>query len=102
MNVHIALYKWKSDVTPDEIQQVLAEVESLADKIQGIVEISTAENKSEYHEGYTHVILVRGNSQAVIDAYRAHPDHSKVAKRLDAMEDAAVGVDFETVDFETK
>lgn len=96
MNVHIALYKWKPDVALDEIEQALAEVESLAAKVHGIVEISTAENTSKYREGYTHVILVRGNDQAAIDAYRAHPDHARVAAQLDAMEDVAIGVDFET------
>ena len=96
MNVHIALCKWKPDVALYEVEQALAEVESLAAKIPGIVEISTAENTSKYSEGYTHVILVRGDNQAAIDAYRAHPGHSKVAERLDAMEGAAIGVDFET------
>lgn len=96
MNVHIALYKWKPGVTAVQIQQALADVEALADKVPGIVEISTAENASKYSEGFTHVILVRGENQAAIDAYRAHPDHSKVAKRLDAMEDVGIGVDFKT------
>lgn len=95
MNIHIALYKWKTHVTHAEVEQALVEVESLAGKIPGIIEISTGENTSKYSEGYTHVILVRAESQAAIDAYRAHPDHAKVAVRLDAMEDTAIGVDFE-------
>ncbi len=96
MNVHIALYKWKPDVALEEVEQALAELESLATKVPGIVEISTAKNTSKYSEGYTHVILVRGNDQAAIDAYRAHPDHSKVADQLVTIEEHAIGVDFET------
>lgn len=96
MNVHIALYRWKPAVTSDEVEQALAEVESLATKVPGIVEISTAENASKYNEGYSHVILVRGNNQEAIDAYRAHPDHMRVAERLDGMEDHGIGVDFAT------
>lgn len=96
MNMHIALYKWKADISPADIQQALQNVEALATKVPDIVEIITAENKSKYSEGYTHVILVRGTSQAAIDAYRAHPDHNKVAKKIDAMEESGIGVDFET------
>lgn len=96
MNVHIALYKWKADASPEDIRQALRGIEALAKKVPGIVEISAAENKSDYSEGYTHVILVRGTSQAAIDAYRAHPDHVKAARKIDAMEGHGIGADFET------
>lgn len=97
MNIHVALYKWNDDTSPKAIKQALRDVEALAAKIPGIIEISTAENKSKYSEGYTHVILVRGTSQTAIDAYRMHPDHIKVAQKIDAMEEHGIGVDFETV-----
>jgi hypothetical protein len=96
MNVHIALYKWKSSATPEQIRQALENVEALAIKVPGIVEISAGENTSKYSEGYTHVILVRGKDQAAIDAYRAHPDHTKVAEQIEAMEEHGIGVDFVT------
>jgi len=96
MNIHIALYKWKDTVTSSEIVEALEDIEGLGQKVPGIIEISTAENTSKYSEGYTHVILVRGENQAAIDAYRSHPDHVKVAHKIDAMEDKGIGVDFET------
>lgn len=96
MNVHIALYKWKSGNAEGEIERALATIKNLGDKIPGVVEIVTAENTSKYNEGYTHVILVRGENQIAIDAYRAHPDHLEVAERLSKMEDLSIGVDFET------
>jgi hypothetical protein len=96
MNIHIALYAWKQAVTAEEIASALSAVETLADKIPDIIEISTAKNMSRYSEGYTHVILVRGTTQASIDAYRAHPDHQAIAKKIDAMEERGIGVDFET------
>jgi heme-degrading monooxygenase HmoA len=95
MNIHIALYKWKGAVTEKQIDDALAEVESLASKVPGIIEISTGLNTSKYGEGYTHAILVRGNNQKAIDAYRNHPDHRKVADIIDTMEDRGIGVDFE-------
>jgi hypothetical protein len=96
MYVHIALYKWKANVSIERIAKALSDIESLADKVPGIIEIITAENISRYNEGYTHVILVRGKDQAAIDAYRSHPDHVVVARQLDTMEERGIGVDFET------
>jgi hypothetical protein len=96
MNVHIALYTWKADVSDEAIARALAKIEALSDKVSGIVEISTAKNTSKYSEGYTHVILVRGEDQAAIDAYRLHPDHMNIAHQIDAMEERGIGVDFQT------
>ncbi len=94
MNIHIALYKWKPEVTPEQVNQVLQDIESLASKIPGILDITTGQNTSKYSEGYTHVILVRGKNQAAIDAYRNHPDHTKAATTIENMEDHGIGVDF--------
>ena len=96
MHVHIAIFQWKPNVTEAEIADVLREVEALQPKIPGIVEISCGKNTSRYSEGYTHVVLVRGETQDAIDAYRKHPDHVSVAGRIEAMEERGVGVDFVT------
>jgi heme-degrading monooxygenase HmoA len=96
MNIHIALYKWKASASQPEIEAALEKVEALAAQIPGIVEISTGENTSKYSEGYTHVILVRGENQAAIDAYRSHPEHAEAAQQIEGMEEHGVGVDFTT------
>ena|SRR5258708_32822782 len=96
MNVHVALYKWKESVSQEQIDQALSEVESLAMKVPGIIEINTGINTSKYSKGYSHIILVRGENQASIDAYRNHPDHARVAKTIDTMEESGIGVDFQT------
>lgn len=96
MHVHIALYKWKENVALEQINQALRDIESLATKVPGVLDIVTGENTSKYSEGYTHVILVRGKDQAAIDAYRNHPNHAKAAAIIEGMEDRGVGVDFST------
>lgn len=102
MNIHIALYKWRETVTPEQITQALKEVEDLASKVPGILDILTGQNTSKYSEGYTHAILVRGENQAAIDAYRNHPDHAKVAAIIEAMEDQGIGVDFQWSNDDTR
>lgn len=94
MFVHIAIYKWKSSVTPEEVKKALAEVKALETKIPGITEISWGKNTSKYGEGYSHVILIRADDETAINGYRQHPDHQKVAEKIEAMEDHGIGVDF--------
>lgn len=96
MYVHIALYKWKPSVSATQIEHVLASISSINDKVPGIIEISCAKNTSKHGNSYTHVILVRAESKDAIDAYRNHPDHTKAAKEIDAIEDSGIGVDFVT------
>lgn len=96
MQVHIALYQWKVGTSDEEIDAALAEIASLEQKVDGIVEISCARNESRYSEGYTHVILVRGENAAALDAYRSHPDHDTAAAKIEKMEERGVGVDFAT------
>lgn len=96
MYLHVAIFKWKSNVEEQDVKDALRGVESLQDKIPGIVEITCGKNYSPYGEGYTHIVVVRGDTQQAIDAYRKHPDHVIVAKKIDAMEEHGVGVDFVT------
>ena len=45
-------------------------------------------------------MLVRGETQAALDAYRSHPEHVRAAAILDDAEDHGIGVDFVTGSFE--
>jgi len=94
--VHVALFAWKSDVEQSDVDRVMAEVALLQDKVPGVIEIFAGENQSKYSEDYSHVVMVRAQSQAAIDAYRAHPDHVKAAAEIDTYELKSVGVDFST------
>ena len=44
---------------------------------------------------YTHAFLVLAKDRGALEAYRNHPDHVDVAKRIDAMDGGSIGIDFE-------
>ena len=96
MNIHIALYKWKDNVTPEQVKEVFHKLGDLGPKVPGLISITCTRNDSKYSEGYTHIIFVRGENQAAIDAYRAHPLHKEIADQIDSMEDKGIGIDFST------
>lgn len=96
MQIHVALYHWKDGTTEAQINDALAQIAALEQRVDGIVEISCAKNESKYGKGYTHVILVRGRDAQALAAYRAHPDHDVAAALIEAMEERGIGVDFST------
>ena len=46
MIVHIAIFKWKSEVTKEEVEKVLADVRALKAKCKGVIDIICGENFS--------------------------------------------------------
>ncbi|MEX0616272.1 MAG: Dabb family protein [Candidatus Woykebacteria bacterium] len=95
MIIHIALFKFKPEVSKEEADDALNEVRDLKIKIPQIIEIYTGENFSKHSKGFTHAIVVKFNSGEDIDAYRAHPAHKPIADKLDSMEEDSIGIDFE-------
>lgn len=95
MIIHIALFKWKPDVTSEAIDEVMADVRTLKEKVEGVLDIRCGQNFSKWNEGYTHAFLVLAKDKMALEAYRNHPDHVVVAKRIDAMDGGSIGVDFE-------
>ena len=95
MIIHIALFKFKSDISKEEIDSAMVEVRALKDKIPQVLEISAGENFSKHSQDFTHAIVVKFANKEDIDSYRAHPDHKPVADKLDQIEEDSIGIDFE-------
>jgi hypothetical protein len=95
MIIHIALYKFKPEISNEEIDSAMSQVRDLKSKIPQIIEISAGENFSKYSRGFTHVIVSKFNSKVDIETYRSHPAHKPIADRLDRMEENSIGIDLE-------
>jgi hypothetical protein len=94
MQVHIAIYKWKDGTTSGQVTEALAKVKALVGKVDGLTAIHVGENTSPWGQGFTHGIVVLGDDEAAIDAYRKHPDHEIVATEIEAIELDGIGIDF--------
>ncbi|KKR27180.1 MAG: hypothetical protein UT60_C0059G0036 [candidate division CPR2 bacterium GW2011_GWD2_39_7] len=44
MITHIAIFKWKPEVTKEEIEEAFNEIRSLRDKVEGLSDILCGEN----------------------------------------------------------
>ena len=96
MIIHIALFKWRSEVPREAVEAALEEVRALKQKVHGLREIYCGENFSPWAEGYTTAVVVVATNRESLDSYRKHPDHKVVAQRIESMEEKSLGVDFES------
>jgi hypothetical protein len=91
--VHIASFSWKADADLERVEALLRDVEALAERLPGIIEISCRVNTSKYVGGYSHVVLVRGESKAAVDGYLADAEHRAAADVLHALCNDLIAVD---------
>jgi len=96
MIVHIALFRWRSDVSESQIDKVMVNIKNLKSQIKDVIEIMCGKNFSKYSDGFTHAVVVTFKDRKGLDAYRAHPAHRPIAKMVDSMEEKSIGIDFES------
>ena len=79
---HIVMYKFKDDVTPAQLKEVIDAFAGLPKKIDTIIgfEHGTNVSKEGKSDGFTHVFVVTFKNEADRDAYIAHPAHDAYVK----------------------
>lgn len=94
-SIHIAIFKWKEGVEEARVNQALAVVRELTTKVPGIREIRCGENYHLASQGFTHGVVVIGDSRDALQAYRRHPEHEKIALIIKDMALDVIGFDFD-------
>jgi hypothetical protein len=74
---HIVLYKFKDDLRPEQVQEVVEAFAGLPKKIATIVGFEAGTNVSGEgkSQGLTHAFVVSFRSEKDRDAYLVHPAH---------------------------
>ena len=94
--MHIVLFKWIDEATPEAIQQAVHALLDLKNKVPGILEISCGANFSDRGQGFTHGLVVRLTDRAALDAYGPHPAHQKVVvKHINPIRADVLVLDYE-------
>lgn len=95
---HVVLFKFKSEATETQVQEIVDDLKALPNQIQEIHSFEWGLNHSTEgrSKGLTHCFLLTFKSQADLDAYLPHPAHAAfVRKALPLIEDVTV-VDYWT------
>jgi len=79
---HIVMYKFKDDIKPAGVQEVIDAFAGLPQKIEGIVGFEAGTNVSPEgkSDGFTHVFVVSFRDEKARDAYLVHPAHQEYVK----------------------
>jgi hypothetical protein len=97
---HIVMYKFRDNLPPAQVDQVVAAFSALPEKIDSILEFErgtnvSAEGKSQ---GMTHVFVVTFRDQAALEVYLKHPAHLDYVKIVQDKRDKVIVFDYWTAE----
>ena len=79
---HIVWMKFKDNVSRAKLDEHLAALASLKDRVPGISELTLGENFTDRADGCTHGLVAVFEDKAALEVYTTHPRHIEIAKRL--------------------
>ena len=79
---HVVMYKFKDNLTPAQLKEVIDAFAGLPKKIDTIIgfEHGTNVSKEGKSEGFTHMFVVTFKNEADVAAYLVHPAHEAYVK----------------------
>ena len=97
---HVVLYKFKDDLSPEQLREVIAAFSALPKKIDTIVgfERGTNISKEGKSEGLTHSFVVSFRDEKGRDAYLEHPAHLEYVKLARDRREKVVVFDYWSAD----
>jgi|SRR5215471_16997924 len=94
--LHIVLFRWKPDVSSEQLIPVRQALLGLSETIPGILEIRCGENFSQRSKGYQTVLFVRFASRQALEEYLPHPAHRSVVEEyINPIREDSLVVDLE-------
>ena len=93
---HVVAFKFKSDVEPSQIAEVVDEFRALRNSIDAIVSFETGTNVSpeKLNKGFTHCFVLTFRNEKDRDAYLVHPAHKAFGQSLGPVLDDVLVIDF--------
>jgi Stress responsive A/B Barrel Domain len=78
MYIHCFVFRWKPDVTDEQIERVAQEIRGLQGQIPGLLESYVGRNDSPRGRGYSFGGVMKFAEKASFEAYGPHPVHQKL------------------------
>ena len=93
---HIALLKFKTGTSEEQIQKIFDEILDLTETIPGIEDHVAGENCSPegLSQGFTHAFVMTFSDAGARDAYLSHPDRQREKAAHMALVESVVVFDF--------
>ncbi len=82
MIVHIVLFKWQPDTSPETIASVMSALRGMKGKVPEIIDLSCGDNFSELSQGFQNGLVVQVKDKADLDAYAKNYLHQEIIQTL--------------------
>lgn len=95
---HVVAFKFKSDVTQEQMQQATRDFHALKKKVPQIIEFEGGPDVAYQKKTgkYTHCFIVTVRDEKDLAAYGVHPDHKAFSKSVDPLLAEVMVVDYWT------
>ncbi len=95
---HIVMYKYRDDVTTEQVQEAIDAFAALPKKIDTIIDFEHGDNVSEEgkSDGLTHAFVVTFADERGRDTYLKHPAHLEYVKLAGPRREKVVVFDYWT------
>ena len=83
---HVVAFRFKPDVTPEQMQKVATDFRALKEKVPQIIDFEGGADVDYLQkDGFTHVFIVTVANEEDLAAYGAHPDHRAFSQSVDPL-----------------
>ncbi|HEY1064490.1 MAG TPA: Dabb family protein [Pirellulales bacterium] len=95
---HIVMYKFKDEVPPAQVEEVVAAFSKLPKQVEGIVGFEHGVNTSTEgkSDGLTHLFMVTFRDPEALAAYLKHPAHDEYVKVVKDRREKVIVFDYFT------
>src|SRR5439155_17712715 len=93
---HVVMYKFKDDITPAQLKEVIDAFAALPKKVDTIIgfESGTNVSKEGKSEGFTHMFVVTFKNEADVAAYLVHPAHEAYVNVVKSRREKVIVFDY--------
>ncbi|MEW6637499.1 MAG: Dabb family protein [Actinomycetota bacterium] len=92
---HLVFFAVREDVSPEDVEDLLASIRGLKDEVPSVVDLSAGEDFSGRSGDYTHGIFARFEDAAGLQEYMEHPAHLAVVEKLEERTTGRIVCDYE-------
>lgn len=92
-SIHVVLLRPKPGIPESRVEAMLQSVRDIRKYVPGLLDVRCGKNEHVDRIRFTHCIIVIGENDAALQAYRKHPLHEPIGKEFVEIEEDSVGCD---------
>ena len=92
--IHAFSFKFKNEVSDDEMAELMGELANTKEKIPVIKELLIGKNEAHWHRGFQYGEIAIFEKKEDFEVFDKHPDHQRLVKKIIPKLDSGSAMDF--------